>query len=145
MRRRLSPRFSISSQHARVNPLKEGRGARRWWVPIVTTAIGLSLYLGGTFQADHRSRIRQARALVHDAHRSLAQFTIDYDRCPRTLTELAHPPGRPQGYVFSGMGDPWGTPLEILCPDTKDALDHVAVTSAGPSGDFLEDDNIVFR
>jgi hypothetical protein len=57
------------------------------------------------------------------------------------MTELVHPPRSGVRYLDEEPLDAWGQPLWVRCPGRYDE-DDADVVSAGPSGNFLNDDNI---
>jgi type II secretory pathway pseudopilin PulG len=92
--------------------------------------------------ADERARIRATRAAIAEAQRAVSAFVAELGRCPHSTVELMHPPKAGAHYLNEIPVDGWGRPLYIRCPGRTPA--HAAeVISAGPSGSFLVDDQIL--
>ncbi len=112
----------------------------RWKVGLAALAlVGLAALTVET--AAERSRLRETRAAIAEAHRAIALFRAQVGRCPRSTTELVHPPRSRTRYLREVPKDGWGRPLWLRCPGHDDP-DGEDVLSAGPSGSFLVDDNI---
>lgn len=91
--------------------------------------------------ADRRARERETRTAIADVRRAVAAFRAQVGRCPRTATELVHPPMARTRYLREMPKDGWGRELHFACPGHDDP-DDVDVLSAGPSGSFFIDDNV---
>ncbi len=101
--------------------------------------LGLSLLLGR--EARGYLRLRATRSAIARTRHAIDRFRIEIGRCPRSEVELVHPP-RPLSLELREMPrDGWGRSLWIACPGRLDP-DEPDVVSAGPSGDFLADDNV---
>ncbi len=86
-------------------------------------------------------RWRASRAAIEQTRRAIERFRTEIGRCPRSDVELVHPP-RPLSLELREIPrDGWGHPLWIACPGRL-VPDEPDVVSAGPSGDFLIDDNL---
>ena len=83
----------------------------------------------------------ETRAAIGQIHRAVTRFRADMGRCPRNITELLHPPRGRMTYLHGEPRDAWGNAILLTCPAPDDP-DTQEVISAGPSGDFLVDDNI---
>jgi hypothetical protein len=114
-------------------------GPRIRLVPI-GAAVVLALW-GGTAVAIEEQAVRDTRETIDDVHRAIDGFRLDYGRCPTTMRELVHPPRTGVDYLEREPLDAWGNPLWVRCPARYDAL-GADVVSAGPSGSFLDADNI---
>lgn len=88
-----------------------------------------------------REKARRTREVIAETRRALAQFREDMGRCPHVLRELVSPARAGARYLREEPVDGWGNPLWVRCPGRYDP-DGVDVVSAGPSGNFLVDDNI---
>lgn len=128
-------------------PWEDRRGIRRFLersrlsVVVALAVVGL-LGLLVTRAAANRQRRSQTRATIGQVHRAVARFRADMGRCPRNITEMLHPPRGRMTYLHGGEPrDAWGNPILLTCPAPDDP-DTEEVVSAGPSGDFLVDDNI---
>jgi type II secretory pathway pseudopilin PulG len=113
----------------------------RWrWVLLGLGALGVAVAIAQS--ADARAKERQTREAIEEVHRALAQFRTDVGRCPHSRSELVMPSRAGARYLREAPVDAWGHPLWIRCPGRYDPND-VDVVSAGPSGNFLVDDNIL--
>lgn len=79
-------------------------------------------------------------AAIAEVNRAVRAFLVDMDRCPRSGTELVHPPKSGAHYLSSMPTDAWSGELTIEC--TLDGRPVVSVMSAGPSGSLFIDDNL---
>ncbi len=104
---------------------------------------GLAVLLAGAIwrSVDTRDRVSRTELVIADVRRAVAQFREDLGRCPHTMRELAHPPRAGARYLRDEPLDAWGNPLWVRCPGRYDP-EGMDVVSAGPSGNFLVDDNI---
>ncbi len=91
--------------------------------------------------SDRHHRERTTGVAITDVRRALERFRAHVGRCPRSTTELVHPPRSHTRYIREMPKDGWGRELRVECPSTRDP-DEVSVVSAGPSGSFLVDDNV---
>ena len=101
---------------------------------------GLSVWGYGV--ADHRAKVRTTRAGIAEVQRAVSAFRAEVGRCPRSSVELVHPPKAGAKYLDAIPSDGWGHELYVRCPGRRDP-GGAEVISAGPSGSFLEDDNIL--
>lgn len=109
---------------------------------IVPVVVGSALVVGwGASAAVHRHDVQRTRGTIDEVHQALDAFRLDYGRCPATLRELLHPPRTGLRYLEAEPLDAWGNPLWIRCPGRYDP-DGADVVSAGPSGNFLDADNV---
>ena len=135
------------TQRERVSLPWERRGGRwrtalrntRWqallgFVVLVVLTIGFARY------ARHRIRVRDTQVAIAQVKQAIDRFRADVGRCPRSNTELLHPPLSQKHYLDSMPKDGWGRPLSIRCPGHFE--EEADVISAGPSGSLLKDDNI---
>lgn len=110
-------------------------------------ALGLALFsvlfITAAFHVGaERARVRQTRASIAEVQRAVSAFRAEMGRCPRSKTELVHPPRAGARYLDEIPSDGWGRELYVRCPSPFDA--HEAhVMSAGPTGSFANDDNIL--
>ena len=112
----------------------------RWKIAVAAFAlVGLAALVVDT--ADARGRLRRTRATIAEVHRAIALFRAQVGRCPRSTTELVHPPRSRTRYLREVPKDGWGRPLWLRCPGLDDP-DGQDVLSSGPSGSFFVDDNI---
>jgi hypothetical protein len=121
--------------------LSELRSGRRWRVLLLMFAAGLSVF--AAFRVgNERARVRQTRAGIAEVQRAIAAFRAEMGRCPRSKTELLHPPRAGARYLDEVPHDGWGRELYIRCPSPFEP-NEAHVMSAGPSGSFGDDDNIL--
>lgn len=115
--------------------------AGRRWKVLLLLGIGAGvLFLVGS-SAQRAERVRDTRAASARIKRAISAFRADLGRCPHSLEELVHPPRSGRRYLHEIPVDGWGRPFFVRCPGRYDPED-ADVISAGPSGSFLEDDNI---
>jgi hypothetical protein len=114
---------------------------RRRFGVVVGVALAVAAVLGLWRTADERARIRATRAAIAVVRRGAAEFREDLGRCPRSTVELVHPPRTGVRYLAELPVDGWGRPLYVRCPGAADP-EAIDVVSAGPSGDFFNDDNV---
>jgi hypothetical protein len=91
--------------------------------------------------ADTQARLRATHMAIADVHRAMSNFRHDLGRCPRDLDELLRPPRSGTRYLHDIPLDGWGRALYVRCPGRFDP-DSADIVSAGPSGDFFDDDNV---
>jgi type II secretory pathway pseudopilin PulG len=121
--------------------LSDLRSGRRWRG--VLLSIMLALIAAVALQvADRRERERMTRAGIDEVQRAVSAFRAEMGRCPRSTTELVHPPRLGARYLLEVPSDGWGHELYVRCPSPLDPT-AAEVVSAGPSGSFGDDDNIL--
>ena len=92
--------------------------------------------------ADRRDRERVTRASIAEVQRAITAFRAEVGRCPHSTIELVHPPRAGAQYLSELPRDGWGRPLYVRCPG-RNPSDTAEVLSAGPSGSFSVDDNLM--
>jgi len=110
------------------------------WQALVGIALLVALTIGFTRYGRHRVRVRNTQVAIAQVKQAIDRFRADVGRCPRSDTELLHPPLSQKRYLDSIPRDGWGRPLSIDCPGYFE--EEAEVISAGPSGSLLKDDNI---
>jgi hypothetical protein len=120
--------------------MRELLAGRRWKVLLAMAALALLLYTAFR-SAEHRSKVRDTRASITEIKRAIASFRADMGRCPHTIHELMHPPRSGRRYLRHIPIDGWGRAFWVRCPGRYDP-EGADVVSAGPSGSFLDDDNL---
>ena len=120
--------------------IRELIAGRRWKMILLATLAVAALLLVAR-SADQRQRERETRAAISEIKRGIAAFRADLGRCPQSLHELLHPPRSGRRYLRHIPVDGWGRALWVRCPGRYDP-DGADVVSAGPSGSYLEDDNL---
>lgn len=120
--------------------MRELLAGRRWKVLLILgIAVGVLFLVGSS--AQHARRVRDTRAGIAEIKRAISAFRSDLGRCPHSLDELAHPPRSGRRYLRDVPVDGWGRAFFVRCPGRYDP-NGADVISAGPSGSYLEDDNI---
>ena len=114
---------------------------RRWRGLLLASLLG-SCVASAWQLADRRTRIRSTRASIAEVQRAVGAFRAEMGRCPRSKTELVHPPRGGARYLTEVPTDGWGRELYVRCPSPENAS-TAEVVSAGPSGSFSVDDNIM--
>ena len=111
----------------------------RWQALLALVALAV-LTTGFTRYARHRVRVRDTQVAIAHVKQAIDRFRTDVWRCPRSDTELLHPPLSQKHYLDSIPKDGWGRPLSIRCQGYFEQ--EAEVISAGPSGSLVKDDNI---
>jgi hypothetical protein len=121
-------------------PLRTPVSGRRL-VPLfgVVALVGLSIatYVLG----DRRADVRSTRATLAEVERAARAFVSDLGRCPEDTSELVHPPKSGLTYLSEAPLDAWGRKPHLRCVSGEHPT--IEVVSAGPSGSFLDDDNVL--
>jgi len=115
--------------------------SRRRFLPVLGfgTLLGLTFatyYLGG-----ERADVHATRAMLAEVERATRAFLADLGRCPEDANELVHPPKSGTQYLSSPPLDAWGNAPHLRCQPGEHA--EIEVLSAGKSGSFLDDDNVM--
>lgn len=139
-RRRQSGR-SIALPWERRGAWLRGLLAGRRWKVILLVAAGAGGLILMAASAEERQRQRETRTAIAEIKRSLAAFRADMGRCPHTMHELLHPPRSGRRYLRQLPVDGWGNAFWVRCPGRYDP-EGADVVSAGPSANFLTDDNL---
>ncbi len=132
-------RLALPWEHGE-NPIFALFSGRRVW-PLVTL---LALLLGSAIafvMGGRRSDLLSTRATLSEVGRATRAFVRDMGRCPRATSELVHPPKSGVQYLAEIPVDAWGRSLYFRCSYGEHA--ELEVVSAGPSGSFLDDDNVM--
>jgi hypothetical protein len=96
---------------------------------------------GAHWLGARRADLRATRAMLHEVSEATRAFVSDIGRCPRNPSELVHPPRSGVHYLHDTPTDAWGRPVLLRCSTGQHT--EVEVLSAGPSGSFLDDDNVI--
>lgn len=110
--------------------------------PLSLVAAIVALLVGAWKFAEERNRRRETYAAIAEVHRAIAGFRAELERCPRSTIELVHPPKAGAQYLETLPSDGWGREFLVRCPGLRDP-NGADVISAGPSGAFDKDDNIL--
>jgi type II secretory pathway pseudopilin PulG len=124
----------------RADALRAAFQNARWKLVVLVVAVlavGWVIYRA----ADQHVKIRETRAAIADVHRAIEEFRRDTGRCPDEASELTRPPRSGRRYLREIPPDGWGNELFVQCPARFDP-GGADVVSAGPSGDFFDDDNV---
>ncbi len=113
---------------------------RRIW-PLLSLIALVTGTAGASVLGEKRSDILYTRATLSEVARATHEFVRDVGRCPRGLPELVHPPKSGVQYLHESPKDAWGRSLYFRCSEGEHA--QIEVVSAGPSGSFLDDDNVM--
>jgi hypothetical protein len=119
-----------------------GMFSARRFRPLLWVGLVVGLGAWALSVADRRARLRTTRAGIAEVQRAVTVFRAEVGRCPRSTVELVHPPKSSARYLSELPNDGWGRELYVRCPGRSDP-DSAEVVSAGPSGSFLVDDNIL--
>lgn len=122
------------------SPLRSALSGRRF-MPIVLPlavvgALVLTYQLGG-----RRGDVRATRAMLAEVESAARAFVADFGRCPEDVSELVHPPKSGVQYLSQAPLDAWDRAPHLSCESGERAV--IEVVSAGPSGSFLDDDNVM--
>ena len=113
---------------------------RRVW-PLLGVA-SFVLLLGLAYWVEsRRSDLVATRATLAEVERATHAFVRGIGRCPHSTEELVHPPKSGMRYLAFAPVDAWGRPLRLSC-EAGEAI-SIEAMSAGPSGSFLTDDNVM--
>ena len=113
----------------------------RHWRSLLLLGAAVAGIVGAWTVADQRARVRSTRSAIAEVKRAVVAFRAEMTRCPKSKTELVHPPRAGAQYLSAIPTDGWGRELLVRCPAPKDPT-GAEVISAGPSGSFAIDDNI---
>jgi hypothetical protein len=125
------------------SPYRRLLSGRRLW-PFLASAIAFGLLLGANWLGGRRADVRSTRAVLGEVESATRAFVADIGRCPHNARELVHPPRSGVHYLSEPPVDAWGRAVHLRCvqPDVNHGVE-IEATSAGVSGSFLDDDNIL--
>ncbi|MET0340724.1 MAG: type II secretion system protein GspG [Polyangiales bacterium] len=121
-------------------PLRAPLSGRRL-LPLFAAAAGLALLYATYVAGDRRADLSATRATLAEVDAATRAFVGDLGRCPEDTSELVHPPKSGLHYLTEPPLDAWGRAPQLRC--TAGEHTEVEVLSAGPSGSFLDDDNVM--
>ncbi len=113
---------------------------RRMW-PLLTLLALVTGTAGASVIGESRADLLSTRATLSEVARVTRLFVRHVGRCPRNLAELVNPPKSGVQYLHESPQDAWGRTLYFRCSEGEHA--QIEVVSAGPSGSFLDDDNVM--
>ncbi len=122
------------------NPFAGLLSRKKVW-PLVTLVLGAAFLVLSFWVGGRRAEIRTTRATLAEVERATHDFLMDMGRCPRNTAELVHPPKSGVHYLSRTPVDAWGRAIYLRCSHADHS--RVEVLSAGPSGSFLDDDNVM--
>lgn len=131
-------RLPWEGRHAWISDALTGRRFR----PLLAMLTVVGLLVGAWNLAEEQRRLRTTHAGIDDVHRAIASFRAELGRCPKSTVELVHPPKAGAQYLEELPADGWGRPLMVRCPGRHNPT-GADVISAGPSGSFAMDDNVL--
>jgi hypothetical protein len=132
-------RLSLPWEHGE-NPFTALFSGRRVW-PLLSLIALVAGTAGASVLGQTRADVLSTRATLSEVARAAHIFVRDVGRCPRGLAELVHPPKSGVQYLNENPRDAWGRSLYFRCSESEHA--QIEVVSAGPSGSFLDDDNVM--
>lgn len=132
-------RLSLPWEHGE-NALSALVSGRRVW-PLLTLLTVIGCTVGAFILGGRRADLLTTRAMLAEVERAAHAFVRDVGRCPRGAAELVHPPKTGVQYLMEIPRDAWGRSLYFRCSEGEHA--EIEVVSAGPSGSFLDDDNVM--
>jgi hypothetical protein len=121
-------------------PITTGLSFRRVWPTVGVIAAGTALCAAYALGTRHMA-VASTRALLAEVRSATRAFVTAVGRCPRDTRELMHPPRSGMQYLGEPPIDAWGHGVYLNCSDEAQHL-RVEVLSAGPSGSFMDEDNI---
>jgi Type II secretion system (T2SS), protein G len=115
--------------------------SRRRFLP----ALGVAALCGLVFTTyrlgGQRADVHATRAMLAEVEAATRAFITELGRCPQDASELVHPPKSGTQYLSEPPLDAWGRAPHLRCEPGEHA--EIEVLSAGPSGSFLDDDNVM--
>ena len=137
--RKRTPRLALPWERER-GPFLTLPSRRRVWPTLVLVLaagfLSVAYWIGG-----RRAQLNATRAALGEVHSATRAFLSDIGRCPHDARELVHPPRSGVHYLSEPPVDAWGRALHLRCVDGPKP--EIEVMSAGESGSFLDDDNIL--
>jgi len=134
-----SPRLALPWERAH-RPLRLFVSRRRF-LPVLMLGAALGLVYATYRLGEQRAEVHATRAMLAEVEAATRTFITELGRCPEDASELVHPPKSGVQYLSEPPLDAWGHAPYLRCVPGE----HVAieVLSAGPSGSFLDDDNVM--
>ena len=115
--------------------------SRRKFLPLIALALLLGLSFATYHLGGRRADVHATRAMLGEVESATRAFIADLGRCPEDANELVHPPKSGVQYLSQPPLDAWGNAPHLRCVPGEHA--EIEVLSAGPSGSFLDDDNVM--
>jgi hypothetical protein len=125
------------------SPYRTLLSGRRLW-PILIASVAVALLAGAHFLGGRRANLLYTRATLNEVEEASRAFARDIGRCPHNARELVHPPRSGVHYLSEPPLDAWGHAIHLSCR-LEEGGEHpeVEATSAGPSGSFFSEDNVL--
>ena len=152
--RKRGPRLALPWERED-SPFRALLSGRRLW-PIFLGALLVVLVIGAHWLGGLRADVRSTRVTLGEVASATRTFVNDIGRCPHNAQELVHPPRSGVHYLGEAPVDAWGRAVHLRCTlpalpgtDGQQGSGAVArrpeieVTSAGKSGSFFDDDNVL--
>jgi hypothetical protein len=113
-------------------------------LPILIASVAVALLGGAHFLGGRRANLLYTRATLNEVEEASRAFARDIGRCPHNARELVHPPRSGVHYLSEPPLDAWGHAIHLSCR-LEEGREHpeVEATSAGPSGSFFSEDNVL--
>ena len=121
-------------------PLRAPLAGRRV-LPLLSMVAAVALGAGTYVLGGRRADMQATRATLAEIESAARAFVGDLGRCPEDTSELVHPPKSGLNYLSEPPLDAWGRAPQLHC--TAGEHTEIEVLSAGPSGSFMDDDNVM--
>ena len=115
--------------------------SRRRFLPVLAFAALCALVFTTYKLGGQRADVHATRAMLAEVEAATRAFLAELGRCPEDASELVHPPKSGTHYLSEPPLDAWGRAPHLRCEPGEHA--QIEVLSAGPSGSFLDDDNVM--
>lgn len=115
--------------------------SRRRFLPVLGFVALAGLVVTTYRLGQQRADVRATRAMLAEVEAATRTFIAELGRCPQDASELVHPPRSGTHYLSQPPLDAWGRAPHLRCEPGEHA--QIEVLSAGPSGSFLDDDNVM--
>lgn len=113
----------------------------RAWGRLSLALVVAGCAAGVVYAAIAQDKRERTYRTIGEVHQGLMAYRRVFGRCPDTVAEFVGARARLGHRFEQHPADAWGQPLWIKCPGRYDPL-GADVISAGPSGSFLDGDNI---
>lgn len=148
--RKRGPRLALPWERED-SPFRALLSGRRLW-PIFLGVLLFVLVVGAHWLGGLRADVRSTRVTLGEVASATRAFVNDIGRCPHNARELVHPPRSGVHYLGEAPVDAWGRAVHLHCAFPMDGQQgagtatrrpEIEVTSAGQSGSFFDDDNVL--
>ncbi len=125
------------------SPYRTVISGRKLWPALIVAVIGALLAGAHGLGSRHANRL-YTRATLNEVEEAARSFARDIGRCPHNVRELVHPPRSGVHYLSEPPLDAWGKAIHLSCrSDEGKERPEIEATSAGPSGSFFSEDNVL--